>query len=163
MSYVKTQNCGSSCSKLPPSLSDALIHYATSNITPQQTSKEISVTERVLLRKSPCNFLVFGLGYDSLMWASLNHGGKTVFLEENEDWISEIQQKFPTIKSYHAIYDTKVKHSDSLMTSAVETEGCTKVVDPRESECNLALKKLPKEVYETEWDLIMVDAAYRVP
>ncbi|XP_010667408.2 glucuronoxylan 4-O-methyltransferase 3 [Beta vulgaris subsp. vulgaris] len=156
MSYVKTQNCP--CNKIPPSLSDTIIHYATSNITPQQTAKEISVTERILRRKSPSNFLVFGLGRDSLMWASLNHGGRTVFLEENEGWISEIKAQFPTLESYLATYDTKVRHSDDLMTSAVTSEECSNVVDPRKSKCNLALKSLPNEIYEVEWDLIMVDA-----
>lgn len=62
---------------MPISLSDALVHYVTSNVTPQQTFDEISVSKRVLDKKSPCNFLVFGLGHDSLMWASLNHGGRT--------------------------------------------------------------------------------------
>ena len=65
------------CTKMPISLSDALVHYATSNVTPQQTFDEISVSKRVLDKKSPCNFLVFGLGHDSPMWASLNHGGRT--------------------------------------------------------------------------------------
>lgn len=32
------------------------------------------------------------------------------------------------------------------------------MVDPRKSKCNLALKSLPNEIYEVEWDLIMVDA-----
>ncbi|XP_021752572.1 glucuronoxylan 4-O-methyltransferase 3-like [Chenopodium quinoa] len=158
ISYVKSQKCPSSCTKIPPSISDAIIHYATSNITPQQTAKEISVTDRVLRRKSPSNFLVFGLGYDSPMWASLNHGGRTVFLEENEGWIRQIKEKFPTLESYLATYDTKVRHSDTLLTSAKEAEECSSVVDPRESKCNLALKGLPKEIYEVEWDLIMVDA-----
>lgn len=65
------------CTKLPTFLSDALVHYVTTEITPQQTFKEVSVSKRVLDKKSPCNFLVFGLGHDSLMWASLNHGGRT--------------------------------------------------------------------------------------
>ncbi|CAO2830900.1 unnamed protein product [Amaranthus hypochondriacus] len=158
ISYVNSQKCSSNCNKIPQSLSESLIHYATSNITPQQSSQEISVTARVLLRKSPCNFLVFGLGYDSLMWASLNHGGKTVFLEENQDWINQIKEKFPTLESHLAVYDTKVRHSDELMTSAVKSEECSSVVEPRKSKCNLALKGLPKEIYEVEWDLIMVDA-----
>ncbi|KNA18207.1 hypothetical protein SOVF_072950 [Spinacia oleracea] len=158
MSYVKTQNCPSNCNKIPPSLSDAIIHYATSNITPQQTAKEISVTDRILRRKSPSNFLVFGLGYDSPMWASLNHGGRTVFLEENQGWITQIKKEFPTLESYLATYDTKVRHAEELMTKAATMEACSSVVDPRESKCDLALKSLPKEIYEVEWDLIMVDA-----
>lgn len=158
MAVAKTQNCTSTCNKITPSLSEAIIHYATSNITPQQTPKEISVTERVLRRKSPCNFLVFGLGHDSLMWAALNHGGRTLFLEEDEAWIRQITLKFPTLKSHHAVYDTKVRNSEDLLAAARAAEECRVVADPRESKCVLALKGLPKEVYEVEWDLIMVDA-----
>jgi glucuronoxylan 4-O-methyltransferase len=78
--YHQKSKCPSTpqqCTKLPTSLSDALVHYVTSEITPQQTFDEVSVSKRVLDKKSPCNFLVFGLGHDSLMWASLNHGGRT--------------------------------------------------------------------------------------
>ncbi|EMS58997.1 hypothetical protein TRIUR3_15142 [Triticum urartu] len=46
-----------SCSKLPAPVADALVHYATSNSTPQQTAAEIGVSLRVLQRRSPCNFL----------------------------------------------------------------------------------------------------------
>lgn len=35
------------CGKIPPSVADALIHYAASNVTPQQTLSEISVTKKV--------------------------------------------------------------------------------------------------------------------
>jgi len=157
-SFIASQNCASTCNKITPSLSDTIIHYATSNITPQQTKKEISVTERILLRKSPCNLLVFGLGYDSPMWAALNYGGRTVFLEENESWINQIKQKFPALESYHAVYDTKLRQSNELMAAASVAEECRKVVDPRQSDCLLALKGLPKEIFEVEWDLIMVDA-----
>ncbi|GKC41300.1 glucuronoxylan 4-O-methyltransferase 3-like protein [Tanacetum coccineum] len=50
------------CNKISPTTAETLVHYVTSNITPQQTYKEISVSLRVLTKKSPCNFLVFGLG-----------------------------------------------------------------------------------------------------
>lgn len=71
------------CTKIPPSLANVIVHYTTMNITPQQTFSEISISLRILQKKSPCNFLVFGLGHDSLMWNALNHGGRTVFLEED--------------------------------------------------------------------------------
>lgn len=96
------------CTKTPPSLAQALVHYATANVTPQQTFKEISVSLRVLEKKAPCNFLVFGLGHDSLMWTALNHGGRTIFLEEDNSWIEQIKQKLPSLESYHVVYDTKV-------------------------------------------------------
>lgn len=147
-----------SCTKLPPSLASAIIHYATSNITPQQTQKEISVTARVLERKSPCNFLVFGLGHDSLMWTSLNHGGRTVFLEEDSSWIETIRGMHPSLESYHVVYNTKLTDADSLLETGQLPE-CTNVAgDIRFSSCQLALKGLPSVFYEVEWDLIMVDA-----
>jgi glucuronoxylan 4-O-methyltransferase len=146
------------CTKNPPSLANALIHYATTNITPQQTIQEISVSAKILQKKSPCNFLVFGLGHDSLMWTSLNYGGRTVFLEEDKSWIEQIQTKFPSLESYHVVYDTKVHQSDELMRSGMEQEDCKKVSDPRFSKCELAHKGFPSEIYDIEWDVIMVDA-----
>ncbi|XP_043706986.1 glucuronoxylan 4-O-methyltransferase 1-like [Telopea speciosissima] len=149
----------STCNKIPPSLIQPLLHYSTSNITPQQTLKEISVTSRVLERKSPCNFLVFGLGHDSLMWTSLNHGGRTIFLEEDKSWIEQIKQQFPMLESYHVVYDSRVRYADDLMQIGKVDQECKVVGDARHSQCQLALKGvLPPEVYEIEWDVIMVDA-----
>ncbi|KAJ8647407.1 hypothetical protein MRB53_000430 [Persea americana] len=147
----------SSCTKIPPALVQALTHYATSNITPQQTLSEISVTSKVLERKSPCNFLVFGLGHDSLMWAGLNHGGRTVFLEEDRAWIDQVTSKFHSLETYHVVYDTKVSHADDLIKVG-QLEECTAVGDTRFSKCQLALKGIPSDIFEVEWDLIMVDA-----
>ncbi|XAR63490.1 Glucuronoxylan 4-O-methyltransferase [Bertholletia excelsa] len=148
----------SDCTKIPSSLAQALLHYSTSNITPQQTKQEISVTLRVLEKKSPCNFLVFGLGHDSLMWASLNHGGRTVFLEEDAYWIRDIARQLPAMESHHVAYNTKLPDADRLLSVGLRDEGCRVVTDPRISKCELVIKGLKKEVYETEWDLIMVDA-----
>lgn len=161
-SAAATDDCPSAtaaaaCTKAPPSLAQALVHYATTNITPQQTYDEVSVSLRVLAKKSPCNFLVFGLGHDSLMWTSLNHGGRTVFLEEDKAWIDQITQKLPTLEAFHVTYDTKVTQADKLLKLRDEEE-CKGVTDPRSSKCELAHKGFPSEVYEVEWDLIMVDA-----
>ncbi|KAK0590378.1 hypothetical protein LWI29_026288 [Acer saccharum] len=157
MKQAKAANCSPTCTKIPKSLAQALIHYSTSTITPQQTSKEISVSAKVLEKKSPCNFLVFGLGHDSLMWSTLNHGGRTVFLEEDEAWIGQIQRRFPMLESYHVTYDSKVNQADNLMDVGRGPE-CTAVGDPKYSMCQLALKGLPSEIYDITWDLIMVDA-----
>ncbi|KAG9130641.1 hypothetical protein Leryth_011886 [Lithospermum erythrorhizon] len=154
---AKQEECTSTCNKIPTSLSQALIHYSTSNITPQQTLKEISVTSKILDKKSPCNFLVFGLGHDSLMWNVLNFGGRTIFLEEDEVWIEQIKKRFPMLESYHVKYDTKVYQADELINLATAPE-CVSINNPRFSICSLALKGLPREVYEIKWDLIMVDA-----
>ncbi|GMI70651.1 glucuronoxylan methyltransferase1 [Hibiscus trionum] len=152
-----TADCSPSCDKIPRTLAQALIHYSTSSITPQQTLKEISVTAKILEKKSPCNFLVFGLGHDSLMWSSLNYGGRTVFLEEDEAWIEQIRRRFPMLESYHVTYDSKVNQAENLMDVGRGPE-CRTIADPKHSMCQLALKGLPSEVYDIKWELIMVDA-----
>ncbi|GFP95079.1 glucuronoxylan 4-o-methyltransferase 1 [Phtheirospermum japonicum] len=91
------------------------------------------------------------------MWHSLNHGGRTVFLEEDEAWIEQIKRRFPMLESYHAAYDSKVNQADDLMQVGKGPE-CVAVSDPRYSMCQLALKGLPDEVYDVQWDVIMVDA-----
>ncbi|ERM99646.1 hypothetical protein AMTRI_Chr11g101400 [Amborella trichopoda] len=147
----------SSCTKLPEAIVQSLIHYATSNTTPQQTIKEISITSSVLLQKSPCNFLIFGLGHDSLLWSSLNYNGRTVFLEEDKAWIQQITQKIPNLEAYHLQYTTRVSEADELLKYG-ETEECRRVQNPRDSDCRLSIKGMPDELYEVNWDLIMVDA-----
>ncbi|KAI0493385.1 hypothetical protein KFK09_023501 [Dendrobium nobile] len=146
-------------SKIPESLAETIIHYATSNTTPQQTHAEISVTARVLRNRSPCRFLVFGLGLDSPMWAGLNHGGRTVFLEEDESWIATVRARFPSLETYHVRYDTRVRDADALMEIGRRPECLsTETTELRGSLCGLALKGLPDVFYDEEWDLIMVDA-----
>ncbi|KAL9245798.1 hypothetical protein vseg_019406 [Gypsophila vaccaria] len=150
------------CDKIPPTLSNALIHYATTNITPQQTPPEIALAARVLDRKSPCNFLVFGLGHDSLLWASLNHGGRTVFLEEDRNWIRQMRSQFPSLHSHHVAYPTRVRHAKAMLAAAKNnssSEHCHSAVSPRETDCStLAMANLPDLVYQVDWDVIMVDA-----
>lgn len=92
------------------------------------------------------------------MWTSLNYGGRTVFLEESDSWIEKIQHKLPTLESYHVVYDTKVHQADELMKIGMEDQECRKVTDPRFSKCQLAHRGFPSEVYDIEWDVIMVDA-----
>ncbi|XP_074568639.1 glucuronoxylan 4-O-methyltransferase 1-like [Curcuma longa] len=155
------------CAKIPPSLAHSIIHYATLNITPQQTLEEVSVTARVLEKRSPCNFLVFGLGHDSLMWSALNHGGRTVFLEEDKQWIARVTKKFPSLEAYHVRYSTKVREAEELMEKGKSSD-CTGAVAEElgggdapssiPSSCTLALTDLPSAFYEVEWDVIMVDA-----
>ena len=151
---------GGECSKLLAPVAEALVHYATANVTPQQTAPEIGVSLRVLQRRAPCNFLVFGLGLDSPMWAALNHGGRTVFFEEDASWIANVRSAHPGLESYHVSYDTRVTDADDLI-SLRDHPSCTAQPDlaaAAAASCRLALRGLPPVFYELEWDLIMVDA-----
>ena len=51
----------------------------------------------------------------------------------------------------------QVHQADELLEVGMG-EDCKVVVDPRFSKCKLSLKGFPNEVYDVEWDLIMVDA-----
>uniref|UniRef100_A0A0D3APV7 Uncharacterized protein n=1 Tax=Brassica oleracea var. oleracea TaxID=109376 RepID=A0A0D3APV7_BRAOL len=134
-----------SCGKIPPSLADALIYYAASNTTPQQTLSEISVTKKLDV--------------------GVPEPPGTIFLDEDESWIRKIAEKFPSLDSYHVRvrYDTKVRDAAALLSAAIDSEECRPGVsmDLRASKCELALKGLPEVVYETEWDIIVVDAPRR--
>ncbi|KAG5229357.1 glucuronoxylan methyltransferase [Salix suchowensis] len=128
MKEARETNCSLACTKIPRSLTQALIHYTTSTITPQQTLEEISVSAKILEEKSPCNFLVFGLAMIALF-----------FLEEDEAWIAQIKRRFPMLESHHVTYYSKVKEAANLMEVGKGPE-CTAVNDPRFSMCQLAMK-----------------------
>jgi glucuronoxylan 4-O-methyltransferase len=154
-------NCDSEAARpIPAAVAEALVHYATSNTTPQQTADEIGVSLRVLRRRAPCNFLVFGLGHDSPMWAALNAGGRTVFLEEDASWIASIASRHPALESYHVTYDTVLTDADALLELRRHPSCVAQpsLAAAARAECRLAIKGLPPAFAETEWDLVMVDA-----
>ena len=113
--------------KLSLIVAQPLIHYATSNITPQQTLSELSITVKVLDAKSPYNFLVFDLGYDSLFRAMLNYGWRTIFLEEYGHWIIHIARKNPEMKAHHVRCSTIVAQSHLQVCRSIVTYLCRSV------------------------------------
>jgi uncharacterized protein (TIGR01627 family) len=143
-----------------PTQLQSILHYATSKIVPQQSLAEISVTFDVLKTRSPCNFLVFGLGFDSLMWTSLNPHGTTLFLEEDPKWVQTIVKKAPTLNAHTVQYRTQLQEANSLLKTYRSEPVCSpsKAYLRGNYKCKLALTGLPDEVYDKEWDLIMIDA-----
>lgn len=139
----------------------AILHYATTKTTPQQSRKEISVSTEVLQSLGgSANFLVFGLGHDSMMWAGINAQGKTLFLEEDPKWVNTVQKETPELRVNTVQYRTQLSEADQLMRHFREEPDCA----PQKSflrgnhKCRLALDMLSDEVYDTEWDMIMLDA-----
>ncbi|KAL8121357.1 hypothetical protein AgCh_018190 [Apium graveolens] len=140
---------------------EIVLHYATSDIVPQQSKAEIKLAYDVLRERAPCNFLVFGLGLDSQMWHAFNPGGKTLFLEEDPKWWEKVLQEAPFLNGKYIEYRTQLKEADQLFNSYKFEPDCdpAKGIPLKENEkCKLALNMLPDEVYDTEWDLIMIDA-----
>ncbi|XP_041014263.1 probable methyltransferase At1g27930 [Juglans microcarpa x Juglans regia] len=138
----------------------AILHYATSRIVPQQSLGEVTVSFDVLKSRAPCNFLVFGLGHDSLMWTSLNPRGTTIFLEEDPKWVQTVLKDAPDLRAHTVPYRTQLSQADELLSSYRSQPLCSpsKAFLRRNTRCRLALDNLPDEVYEKEWDLIMIDA-----
>ncbi|KAI3717759.1 hypothetical protein L1987_69566 [Smallanthus sonchifolius] len=139
---------------------DAVLHYATAQIVPQQSIAEITVSFNVLRSIAPCNFLVFGLGHDSLMWASFNPNGKTLFLEEDSMWVRSILKTAPNLNAAIINYRTKVADAEELLKSYRSEPECAPSTGyiRGNTRCKLALTSLPEEVYDKDWDMIMIDA-----
>lgn len=139
---------------------EAILHYATSKVTPQQNIDEIRLSYDVLRSLSPCTFLVFGLGHDSLMWASFNPRGTTLFLEEDPKWVQTVLKDAPGLRANTVNYRTKLSDADDLLSHYRTEPDCspTKSFIRGNSKCKLALNMLQDEVYDKEWDIIMIDA-----
>ncbi|KDP46273.1 hypothetical protein JCGZ_10113 [Jatropha curcas] len=143
-----------------PSQLEAILHYATSRVVPQQSRAEITLSFDVLKGLAPCNFLVFGLGHDSLMWTSLNPRGNTIFLEEDPKWVHSVLQRAPNLRAHVVKYPTQLREADMLLASYRQEKECLppNVRIKGNTQCKLALSMLPNEVLDKEWDVIMIDA-----
>ncbi|KAK1281520.1 Glucuronoxylan 4-O-methyltransferase 1 [Acorus calamus] len=144
-------------------LLSTILHYATTPVTPQQSLAEIRITYDVLRRSaspSAVNFLVFGLGHDSPMWSAFNHRGTTLFLEEDPKWFQIVLKKSPNLNAHSIEYPTRLVQARDLLSSYRSEPYCLppKAFLRGNRRCRLALADLPREVYEREWDLIMIDA-----
>ncbi|XP_010249031.1 PREDICTED: probable methyltransferase At1g27930 [Nelumbo nucifera] len=138
----------------------AILHYATSRVVPQQSLAEIRVSFDVLKTASPCNFLVFGLGHDSLMWSAFNPTGTTLFLEEDPKWVHTVLKDAPYLQAHTVQYRTQLSQADELLRTYRSEPSClpANAFLRGNDRCKLALTGLPDEVYNKEWDLIMIDA-----
>ncbi|KAK6930809.1 Polysaccharide biosynthesis domain [Dillenia turbinata] len=138
----------------------AILHYATSKVVPQQSLAEIRLSFDVLVSIAPCNFLVYGLGHDSLMWASFNPRGTTLFLEEDPSWVIGILKNAPSLYARPVKYPTRLSQASSLLSTYKSEPACLpgNASLRGNNRCKLALSDLPREVYDKEWDVIMIDA-----
>lgn len=160
-SAAATSSSSSPFSPLPPSVSKALLHYASSSntTTKPMSSAEINAIATTLLRTPHPNFLIFGLTHESLLWSALNHKGRTVFIDENEYMISKFEQSNPGVEAYDVQFTTKVSDYSQLLSQAkAESKGdCRPVQNLLFSECKLGINDLPNHIYQIPWDVILVD------
>ena len=80
-------------------------HCKTCNKVQQKLS-ERTITANILDKKGPCNFLIFGVGFDSIMWTAMNLG-RTVFLEDDDLWVERVRETAPFLEIYTVNYPVR--------------------------------------------------------
>ncbi|CAN1343223.1 Protein IRX15-LIKE [Linum perenne] len=139
---------------------DTLLYYASmSNETYRMRHEEMRSIVDVLLECSPpCNFLVFGLSPETLLWHALNHNGRTVFVDENRYYAAYFEEVHRVSEVYDIVYTTKLADKDELLQELVQSgQDCRPVQNLLFTECKLGINDLPNHMYDMDWDVILVD------
>ena len=108
----------------------------------QLSAGEYLYLAELVLSRSPCRFLVFGVGNDSGLWMMANPGGQTAFLESSALWSTQVRWRHPEIVIHGVVYGTERRLWRRMLDGP---------------EAALALD-LPDEVAAERWDVIFVDA-----
>jgi uncharacterized protein (TIGR01627 family) len=120
------------------------------NANPGQMSvEEYDYIYNLIKSKDGCNLLIFGLGRDSELWLDVNKNGKTIFLEDNPDWINIIKNQM-----YNLGIDIDIRH----ITYDDVGYDADKLLDEYKSGKNNLTLNLFEDIRETKWDIIIVDA-----
>ncbi|KAK6920521.1 Polysaccharide biosynthesis domain [Dillenia turbinata] len=121
------------------------------------TAKEMKLLLDLISRRSPCNVLVFGLEPQYLQLSKINAGGITIFLEDDPNKISTISSNSNNTRIYKVEHQIPAREAYEQLKNARLDAACMPTVELEFSTCKLALKKLPREVYEHKWDVVVVD------
>ncbi|XP_066317891.1 protein IRX15-LIKE-like [Miscanthus floridulus] len=159
--FTVSGGAGAAEAGLPRYVFDALVHYAAAagNSSSSMPEPDVLAIASVLRRRAPCNLLVFGLGAETPLWRALNHGGRTVFLDENPYYVAHLEGKHPGLEAYDVAYATAVRELPGLLDAAraARAAECRPVQNLLFSECRLAINDLPNQLYDVAWDVILVD------
>jgi len=124
-------------------MSVAAIQALVASNPGQATVEEYTLVYRVLEARGACRMLVFGVGRDTPLWLDVNKGGTTVFLESVAKWAAFAREASPGSRVYDVDYGRARRFMWPLLRRSPE---------------RLMMKDLPREVLDTPWDVILVDA-----
>jgi len=105
------------------------------------SAEEMRLIYDVVRRKSPCNFLVLGLGDDSAVWDATNRQGHTLFVEDDEEWMENVLDEYPGLNVFTYTYGTERNEWEDLLDCPDELG-----------------MDLPESIRQRSWDVILVDA-----
>jgi hypothetical protein len=120
---------------------DAIIRSITRVNRHQCTTREYRAIRDLVASAAPANFLVFGVGRDSGLWIEANSGGRTVFLENNPEWLDMARKYNPGIELYQVTYSTIRSQWRELLLNR-----------------DALAMVLPAEVLSIRWSTIFVDS-----
>ncbi|KAL7603166.1 probable methyltransferase At1g27930 [Lactuca sativa] len=127
-----------------------------SNVSDKTLSeKELTFLSDIILQKSPCNLLVFGLEDQYLKLPTINKGGATVFLEDKPEKLMKMKGNGDGVQVFRIRYKTSAKEAYKLLKHARRDSSCS--VRRLTSKCKIAVTGFPKEVLKIKWDVIVVD------
>lgn len=122
------------------------------------TEKEFQVILNLVILKAPCNLLIFGLELRYLSFSLINGRGTTIFLEDDPNKIRAIKLGSNSTRIYKVDYKMPSKKAYKLLEQTRQNPACTPNSGMlQQSTCQLALTNLPQEVYEINWDIMVVD------
>ncbi|XP_011624968.1 glucuronoxylan 4-O-methyltransferase 1 [Amborella trichopoda] len=141
------------CIKLAPALAQSLAHFATAPTPRHVSPKELALISRLF--STPKRVLIFGHTPLSPFFQSLNHMGKTLFIEPNQTLIEETHRAHPKLVLRKSSHWARRDQAFELLKRARAEPSC----GPRgpSRACPLAMGGLGNEVRKRDWDLVVVD------
>lgn len=124
-------------------MSVAAIQALVASNPGQATVEEYTLVYKVLAERVPCRMLVFGVGRDTPLWLDVNKGGTTVFLESVAKWAAFAREASPGSRVFDVSYGMARRFMWPMLRRMPE---------------RLMMDSLPREVLDTPWDVILVDA-----
>lgn len=134
------------------------VSVETDPITPL-TKKEFKLLSNLITHRAPCKLLIFGFQPQYLSFTSINAGGTTIFLEDDPNKLGKVNISSNNTRMYKVEYSIPAKKAYGLLNHARKNPSCLPNSGQllQVSKCRLALSSLPQEVYDTVWDVMLVD------